>query len=52
MKEMKITDEKIFDKYVKDFNYKEYIPYNYIMVDVNKKKNVIQKIMYLMQKQQ
>lgn len=40
MKEMKIIDEKIFDKYVKDFNYKEYIPYNYIMVDVNKKKNV------------
>ena len=40
MKEMKITDEKIFDKYVKDFNYKKYIPYNYIMVDVNKKKNV------------
>ena len=40
MKEMKITDEKIFDKYVTDFNYKEYIPYNYIMVDVNKKKNV------------
>ena len=40
MKEMNITDEKIFDKYVKDFNYKEYIPYNYIMVDVNKKKNV------------
>lgn len=40
MKEMKITDEKIFDKYVKDFNYKEYIPYNYIMVDENKKKNV------------
>ena len=40
MKEIKITDEKIFDKYVKDFNYKEYIPYNYIMVDVNKKKNV------------
>ena len=41
MKEMKITDEKIFDKYVTNFNYKEYIPYNYIMVDVNKKKNVI-----------
>mgnify|MGYP001329668592 FL=1 len=40
MKEMKITDEKIFDKYVTSFNYKEYIPYNYIMVDVNKKKNV------------
>ena len=41
MKEMKITDEKIFDKYVTNFNYKEYIPYNYIMVDVNKKKNEI-----------
>lgn len=40
MKEMKITDEKIFDKYVTNFNYKEYKPYNYIMVDVNKKKNV------------
>ena len=40
MKEMKITDEKIFDKYVTNFNYKEYIPYSYIMVDVNKKKNV------------
>lgn len=40
MKEMKITDQKIFDKYVTNFNYKEYIPYNYIMVDVNKKKNV------------
>ena len=40
MKEMKITDEKIFDKYVTNFNYKEYIPYNYIMVDVDKKKNV------------
>lgn len=40
MKEMKITDEKIFGKYVTNFNYKEYIPYNYIMVDVNKKKNV------------
>lgn len=38
MKKMKI--EKIFDKYVTNFNYKEYIPYNYIMVDVNKKKNV------------
>lgn len=40
MKKMKITDEKIFDKYVTNFNYKEYIPYNYIMVDVNEKKNV------------
>ena len=40
MKEMKITDIKTFDKYVKDFNYKDYIPYNYIMVDVDSKDNV------------
>ena len=40
MKEMKITDIKTFNKYVKDFNYKDYIPYNYIMVDVDNKDNV------------
>ncbi len=40
MKKMKITDTKTFDKYVKDFNYKDYIPYNYIMVDVDNKDNV------------
>ena len=40
MKEMKITDTKTFDKYVKDFNYKDYIPYNYIMVDVDNKDNI------------
>lgn len=40
MKEMKITDIKTFDKYVKDFNYKDYISYNYIMVDVDNKDNV------------
>ena len=33
MKNLKITDES----YLKQFNYEEYIPYNYIMVDVNKK---------------
>ena len=36
MKNLKITDES----YLKQFNYEEYIPYNYIMVDVNKKENV------------
>ena len=40
MKEMKITDIKTFNKYVKDFNYKDYISYNYIMVDVDNKDNV------------
>lgn len=42
MKEMNIQDENVFDSYVADFNYKEYIPYNYIMVDVNDKTNVNQ----------
>ena len=40
MKEMGITDTKVFDKYVKDFNYKDYLVFNYVMVDVNKKSNV------------
>jgi putative ABC transport system permease protein len=40
MKNMNIIDESIFLKYVPDFNYKDYIPYNYIMVDVNNKENV------------
>jgi putative ABC transport system permease protein len=40
MKSMNIEDENIFDKYAPDFNYKDYIPYNYIMVDVNNKDNV------------
>ena len=40
MDEMGIDDEIIFKLYVKDFNYKEYIVYNYVMVDVDKKKNV------------
>ena len=39
MKEMNIND-KLFEKYLPDFNYKDYIPYNYIMVDVDKKENV------------
>jgi ABC-type antimicrobial peptide transport system permease subunit len=42
MKEMNIEDENIFDIYIPDFNYKDYIPYNYIMVDVNNKDNVNQ----------
>lgn len=40
MKEMGITDEKIFDKYVKNFNYKDYLIFNSVMVDVNDKSNV------------
>ena len=35
MKEMNITEESIFDMYVPDFNYKDYLVFNYVMVDVN-----------------
>lgn len=40
MKEMGISDTKIFDKHVKDFNYKDYLIFNNVIVDVNKKSNV------------
>ena len=34
MKEMNITDENIFDMYMHDINYKDYLKFNYIIVDV------------------
>ena len=34
MQEMNIADENIFDIYVSDFNYKDYLIFNYLMVDV------------------
>ncbi len=40
MKKMDISDESVFDSMVKDFNYIDYIPFNYIMVDVDSKDNV------------
>ena len=40
MNEMNIVDSEMFDKYVPDFNYKDYIKYNYIMVDINDKDNL------------
>ena len=39
IKNSELTEES-FDAYMPDFNYKDYIPYNYIMVDVDKKSNV------------
>lgn len=39
-KEASITSDEIFNMVFRDFNYKDYIPYNNIMVDVNKKSNV------------
>ena len=47
MKQMNIHDEKVFNMMVKDFNYQEYIPYTYMMVDVdnsNEKDKVKEKI--------
>ena len=37
MKEMNITDTNVFEQYVKDFNYKDYLKFNYIMVDIDNK---------------
>ena len=48
MQEMNITDENIFNMYFSDFNYKDYLVFNYIMVDVenvgkiNEVKNAIE----------
>ena len=39
MQQMNIEDDAVFDKIVQNFNYKDYIPYNNIMVDVNSSKN-------------
>lgn len=40
MKEKHISSEIIFDFYVPDFNYKDYITFNTVMIDVDKKSNV------------
>ena len=40
MNEANIKDEKIFDYAMPDFNYKDYIYYNTLMVDVDNKDNV------------
>ena len=42
MKEAHIDNEEIFNKVMPDFNYKDYIPFSTIMVDVNKKSNIDQ----------
>lgn len=40
MQEMNITDSKIFEQYVSDFNYKDYLKYNYIMIDIDDKEKI------------
>ena len=39
-KEMNIDNDEIFNKYIKNFNYKDYLIFNSIMVDVDKKSKV------------
>ena len=39
MKKMNIDSEEIFDSVVKNFNYKDYLTFNYVMVDVNEESN-------------
>lgn len=39
MKKMGMTDETIFDSFVTDFNYKDYLVYNYVIVDVDNEEN-------------
>ena len=42
MKETGITDERIFDRLMPDFNYKDYIPFSSIMVDIKDKEKIDQ----------
>lgn len=39
MEKMEITDETIFNAMVSDFNYKDYLVYNYVMIDVDNEEN-------------
>ena len=40
MDKMNITDSSIFDQAFENFNYKDYIKYNYIMVDIDNKEDI------------
>lgn len=40
MKSNNIPNEETFNYVFKDFNYQEYIPFNYLMIDVDNKDNV------------
>lgn len=42
MQELGFANAEKFKAYMPDFNYLEYIPYNYVMVDVNDKSHVAQ----------
>mgnify|MGYP004554728003 FL=1 len=40
MKSNNFPNEETFNYVFKDFNYQEYIPFNYLMIDVDNKDNV------------
>ena len=40
MDKMNITDSSIFDQAFENFNYKDYLKYNYIMVDIDNKEDI------------
>ena len=40
MEDMNITNTNMFDELLKDFNFKDYIKYNYLMVDVESKDKI------------
>ena len=40
MEKLGINDEKAFDMYVKDFNYKDYLVFNNMMVDIKNKNKI------------
>lgn len=39
MEKMGIVDEEVFDTIISNFNYKDYLIYNYVMVDVDNEEN-------------
>ena len=41
MKSNNIPNEETFNYVFKDFNYQEYISFNYLMIDVDNKDNVV-----------
>lgn len=40
MQEMNITDSEIFEQYVSDFEFKDYLKYNCIMIDIDDKERI------------
>lgn len=48
MQEMNIADSKTFEQYVSNFNYKDYLKYNYIMIDIDDKERTNEVLYFLL----